>query len=94
LSEHIAFGLAYSIAASACTLLIAYYLSHVLANGARALGFGAALALMYVTIYAILIAENTALLMGSALLFAVLAAAMIATRKFDWRRMSAGPKAS
>ena len=93
LSEHIAFGLAYSIAASACTLLITYYLSHVLANRARALGFGAALALMYVTIYAILIAEDTALLMGSALLFAVLAAAMIVTRKFDWRRMSAGLKA-
>ena len=94
LSEHIAFGLAYSIAASACTLLIAYYLSHVLANRARALGFGAALAVMYVTIYAILIAEDTALLMGSALLFAVLAAAMIVTRKFDWRRMSTGLKAS
>ena len=94
LSEHIAFGLAYSIAASACTLLIAYYLSHVLANRARALGFGAALALMYVTIYAILIAEDTALLMGSALLFAMLSAAMIVTRKFDWRRMSAGLKAS
>ncbi len=44
LSEHIAFGLAYSIAASACTLLITYYLSHVLANRARALGFGGALA--------------------------------------------------
>jgi inner membrane protein len=93
LSEHIAFGLAYSIAASACTLLITYYLSHVLANRARALGFGGALALMYVTIYAILIAEDTALLMGSALLFATLAAAMIATRKFDWRKMSAGLKA-
>ena len=49
---------------------------------------------MYVTIYAILIAEDTALLMGSALLFAMLAAAMIVTRKFDWRRMSAGLKAS
>jgi inner membrane protein len=92
LSEHIAFGLAYSIAASACTLLITYYLSHVLANRARALGFGCALALMYMTIYAILIAEDTALLMGSALLFATLAAAMIATRKFDWRKISAGMK--
>ncbi len=92
LSEHIAFGVAYSIAASACTLLITYYLIHVLANRARALGFGGALTLMYLTIYAILIAEDTALLMGSALLFATLAAAMIATRKFDWRKMSASLK--
>lgn len=93
LSEHIAFGLAYSIAASACTLLIAYYLSHVLADRARALGFGAALTAMYATIYSILIAEGTALLMGSVLLFIVLAAAMIVTRKIDWRKMSLGTKA-
>lgn len=92
LSEHIAFGLAYSVAASACTLLITYYLSHVLANRARALGFGGALLLMYATIYTILIAEDTALLMGSALLFTTLSAAMLATRKFDWRQMSAGLK--
>jgi inner membrane protein len=90
LSEHIAFGLAYSIAASACTVLITYYLGHVLANRARALGFGGALLLMYTTIYAILIAEDTALLMGSALLFATLSAAMLTTRKFDWRQISAG----
>ena len=93
LSEHIAFGLAYLIAAAACTLLITYYLSYVLADRARALGFGAALAAMYVTVYSILIAEGTALLMGSVLLFVVLAAAMIATRKIDWRKMSLGIKA-
>ncbi|MDQ3446160.1 MAG: inner membrane CreD family protein, partial [Pseudomonadota bacterium] len=36
------------------------------------------------------IAEDTALLMGSALLFATLSAAMLTTRKFDWRQISAG----
>ena len=94
LSEHIAFGVAYSIAASACALLITYYLSYVLANRARALGFGGALAGMYATIYSILIAEGTALLMGSVLLFLMLAAAMIVTRRFDWRRMGPGAKAA
>ena len=89
LSEHIEFGLAYSIAASACTLLITYYLRYVLANRTRAMGFGGALLLMYATIYTILITEDTALLMGSALLFATLAAAMLATRKFDWRQIGA-----
>ncbi len=92
LSEHIAFALAYSIAASACTLLITFYLSHVLADRARALGFGAVLAVMYATIYSILIAEGTALLMGSVLLFAMLATAMLTTRKFDWREMARGPE--
>ena len=93
LSEHIAFGVAYLIGASACTLLITYYLSHVLANWGRALGFGAALAAMYATIYSILIAEGTALLMGSVLLFLVLAATMIVTRKIDWRKTTVGIRA-
>ncbi|HVE89401.1 MAG TPA: inner membrane CreD family protein, partial [Burkholderiaceae bacterium] len=92
LSEHVAFGVAYSIAASSCTLLITYYLSYVLANRPRALGFGCALAAMYATIYSILIAEGTALLMGSVLLFVMLAAAMIVTRKLDWRRIGPGMK--
>ena len=65
LSEHIAFGIAYLIAASACTTLITYYLRYVLGDARRALGFGVALAVMYAVIYAILIAEGTALLMGS-----------------------------
>ncbi|HVG04696.1 MAG TPA: cell envelope integrity protein CreD [Burkholderiaceae bacterium] len=92
LSEHVAFGAAYSIAASSCTLLITYYLSYVLANRPRALGFGCALAAMYATIYSILIAEGTALLMGSVLLFVMLAAAMIVTRKLDWRRIGPSMK--
>ena len=74
-------------------MLITYYLGHVLADRARALGFGAALAAMYVTVYSILIAEGTALLMGSVLLFVVLAAAMLGTRKIDWRKMSLGTTA-
>lgn len=94
LSEHIAFGAAYALAASACALLITYYLRYVLGDGRRALSFGCALALMYATIYGILIAEGTALLLGSGLLFVMLAAAMVATRKFDWRKMVRTPEAS
>ena len=94
LSEHIAFGLAYAIAAAACTVLMTYYLSYVLADRRRALGFGGALALMYATIYAILIAEGTALLMGSVLLFATLTAAIVVTRKFDWRKVARAPEVS
>ncbi|MDQ3215623.1 MAG: inner membrane CreD family protein, partial [Pseudomonadota bacterium] len=93
LSEHIAFGLAYLAAASACILLITYYVSHVLGDRTRAFGFGAGLTLMYATIYSILIAEGAALLMGSVLLFAMLALAMIATRRLDWRKMARAPQA-
>lgn len=72
--------------------MITYYLRYVLANRSRALSFGGALALMYTTIYGILIAEGTALLMGSVLLFAMLSAAMAATRRFDWRKMARAPE--
>ena len=92
LSEHIAFGLAYLAAASACISLISYYISHVLADRSRAFAFGAGLALMYATIYSILIAEGTALLMGSVLLFVMLALAMIVTRRLDWRKMARAPQ--
>ncbi|MDQ3187945.1 MAG: cell envelope integrity protein CreD [Pseudomonadota bacterium] len=93
LSEHIAFGFAYLIAGSACTMLITYYLRYVLHDTRRTAGFGAALALMYATVYAILVAEASALLMGSGLLFATLATAMIVTRKLDWRLFSPGTRA-
>ncbi|MBA2547171.1 MAG: inner membrane CreD family protein [Burkholderiaceae bacterium] len=39
-----------------------------------------------------MVAEGTALLMGSVLMFAMLALAMIATRRFDWRKMTRAPQ--
>ena len=84
LSEHIEFFIAYLIAASACVALNAFYLSYVLHNWKRGSAFGAALALLYGALYGLLQSENNALLMGSLLLFALLSAAMIATRKVDW----------
>jgi inner membrane protein len=92
LSEHIAFGVAYLVAATACTLLITYYLTFVLHDFRRGASFGVALALVYGATYAILTAEGTALLMGSMLLFATLATAMAATRKFDWYRVGRPPE--
>ncbi len=46
--------------------------------------FGAAIAALYGALYALLQLEQTALLFGSMLLFAVLAALMVATRRIDW----------
>jgi inner membrane protein len=89
LSEHIAFGIAYAIAAVACIGLIAFYLSAVLRSAARGLGFGAMLALLYAALYGLLISEDNALVLGAGLLFAILAAVMVATREVDWYRVAA-----
>lgn len=89
LSEHIAFWKAYLAAASASVGLIAYYLAHVMRSLWRGLGFGAMLGLLFATLYGLLVSEDNALIMGSLLLFALLAAAMVATRKLDWYRLGA-----
>ncbi|MEJ7804644.1 MAG: inner membrane CreD family protein, partial [Telluria sp.] len=84
LSEHIAFAWAYLIASCGCIVLIGFYLSFVLHNWYRGMGFGAALTLLYGALYGLLMSENNALVLGSILLFTVLAAVMVATRKVDW----------
>ncbi|SNS37812.1 inner membrane protein [Granulicella rosea] len=83
-SEHIAFALAYMIASVACIGLLTFYLSYVLRAVARGVGFGAMLATLYAAVYGLLISEDNALILGSLLLFAVLAAVMVVTRKVDW----------
>ena len=87
LSEHIAFALAYVAASTACVALIGYYLAAVLRDWRRGAGFAAALGTLYAALYGLLISENNALVLGSLLLFAILAAVMIATRKVDWYRI-------
>lgn len=84
LSEHIAFGLSYGISASACVLLIGFYVSHVLHSWVRGGAFALLLALLYGMLYGLLSAEDYALLMGSCLVFALLAGIMVLTRKLDW----------
>lgn len=91
LSEHIAFALAYLLASAACIALIGFYLSHVLGDWRRGLGFGSALTLLYGALYGILISEDNALVLGSLLLFAVLAGVMVATRKVNWYTIGSAP---
>lgn len=87
LSEHLGFGAAYAVAASACVLLIAAYGAAVL----RSLKAGAlittALGLLYGALYGILQSEQNALLLGSTLVFAVLAGVMLLTRNIDWHQV-------
>jgi inner membrane protein len=83
-SEHMAFCLAYLIAAFACIGLLTFYLSYVLRGVGRGIGFGSMLTMLYTAIYGLLISEDNALVLGSLLLFCVLAAVMFVTRKVDW----------
>ena len=84
LSEQIAFIWAYLCASAACIVLIGFYLSFVLRDWRRGMGFGVALTVLYGALYGLLISESNALVLGSALLFTVLAAIMVVTRKVDW----------
>jgi inner membrane protein len=84
LSEHIPFGRAYLISAAACIGLQGFYLSYVLGSARRGIGFAALLGALFGALYGLLVAEDIALLMGSVLLFGLLAAAMVMTRKLDW----------
>ena len=85
-SEHLAFALAYLLSSAACIGLLTFYLSYVLRGITRGLGFGAMLTSLYAAVYGLLISEDNALILGSLLLFAVLAAIMVVTRKLDWYR--------
>lgn len=87
LSEHINFVHAYLIAGAACITLIGIYLSYALHSWKRGMGFGTALTLLYGVLFGLLQSENNALIMGSILLFAVLSAIMLVTRKVDWYQL-------
>ncbi|MCI4567507.1 cell envelope integrity protein CreD [Lysobacter sp. CFH 32150] len=89
LSEHIEFGRAYLISSVACIGLLGFYLSAVLRSLGRGLGFAAMLATLYAALYGLLVSEDNALVLGSGLLFVILAAIMVVTRKVDWYQLSA-----
>ncbi len=57
------------------------------AEGDAAALFGALVALLYAVLYGLLQSEDYALLMGSVVLFALLAGVMLATRRLDWGRV-------
>jgi inner membrane protein len=84
LSEHFPFAWSYLAASGACTLLLAFYGSYVLRGWGAGLLFGAAMASLYAVLYLLLQLEQRSLMFGSLLLFAVLAAVMVVTRRLDW----------
>jgi inner membrane protein len=84
LAERIGFSYAYLVAASGCVSLISYYAAYALKSWKRAVPLGMGLGALYGALFGILHSEQNALLMGSALLFVVVASLMIATRKTNW----------
>jgi inner membrane protein len=84
LSEHIAFWIAYLSAATACIVLLGFYLSAVLNGVSRGVSFSIILAAVYSALYGLLMSEDNALLLGSLLVFALVAATMVLTRKVNW----------
>jgi inner membrane protein len=71
-------------------VLLGFYGRFVLRGGRAGLAFGAAVGALYAVLYLLLQLEQRALLLGSLLLFAVLAALMVTTRRVDWYACSRG----
>ena len=88
LSEHFGFARAYAIATPSNLALLGTYLTGALRSRREGLLFTGGLALLYATLYGLLASEDNALLLGSMLLFVLLAGVMLGTRRMDWRRSS------
>jgi inner membrane protein len=93
LSEHIAFGVAYLVATFACVSVVTFYVVRVLKSAALGSVFGSGLAALYGALYMLLNAEDYALLAGALLLFALLAGAMVITRRIDWYELTGSKRA-
>lgn len=92
LSEAIGFGAGYLLAAGLTVALLSYYIAAIFRSRRRGAALAGLLAVVYGYMYLTLLSQDHALLLGSLLLFGVLASAMIVTRGFDWyavgRRLS------
>ncbi len=82
--EHLGFGASYLIAAAMTVLLIAIYMWKVLGSAKTGLIIGIILSILYACCYVLLSLETYALLLGSLLLFALLAALMFGSLKFRY----------
>lgn len=84
LSEHLGFGMAYLLAATAVVALVAFYGYSVLPQNSQAMTVAATTTALYGYLYILIQLQDYALLAGSLGLMAILAAIMFATRKVNW----------
>lgn len=94
LSEHAPFLAAYLAASAACIGLLGFYLTFVLRSWQRGAGFAGLLTALYGALYGLLVSEDNALVLGSLLLFVILAGIMAITRKVDWYSVGSPAPAS
>jgi inner membrane protein len=84
LAEHVGFGAAYVIAAAALCTLLGLYLAGTMNSSRAGASSGGYFAALYGFMYLLVTSDDYALLAGALGLFAILAVAMLLTRKVDW----------
>jgi inner membrane protein len=89
LAEHIGFTMAYVVAAVALCALLGLYLSGAFDSATAGSGAGAVFAGVYGLLYLLVTSEDYSLLAGSLAVFALLATAMVLTRRLDWYQATA-----
>jgi len=95
-SEHIGFGPAFFLTASATVVLSGWYAATVFHSKTRGVIAFAAFSAAYGLIYLLMKSEDYALLIGSVTAFAALSVTMFVTRNLDWyggRKATAGADA-
>jgi inner membrane protein len=92
ISEHAGFDLAYVVATTAISGLIAWYWSWVAGRRRDGAGMGSVVAGLYGFMYLLLRLEDYALLAGSLGLFLMLVLVMYLTRRIDWFNFGQTPR--
>lgn len=88
LAEHIGFNLAWLSASLVCALINGVYLQAVMKGWKRALIFSAGLLTLDAVLWQLLRSQESALLLGTAVLLVVLTTVMFLTRHIDWYGLS------
>ncbi len=86
LSEQIGFGPAYVLAAASVAVIVGGYAAAVLATHRDGVLLGGGVAALYALLYALVVSEEYALLIGSLGLLVTVATLMYLTRRIDWYR--------
>jgi inner membrane protein len=92
LAEHIGFTPAWITASLLGAVLDGVYLQGVMKSWRASLPFTGALLLLYGVMWSLLNSQDSALLLGTGILFAALSAVMLLTRRLNWYALSGARK--
>lgn len=93
LSEHIGFNPAWLLASLVCAGINGFYLKAVLNGWKVSLMFTAGLLILDAVLWQLLQSQDSALLLGTGVLFTALSAIMLLTRNIDWYGVSKNARA-